>query len=49
VVGSATLGRNGTVVMTPQLGHYEGAVYQILTTTTGLTRISHTADSSLDP
>ena len=36
VVGSATLGRNGTVVMTPQLGHYEGAVYQILTTTTCL-------------
>jgi len=35
VVGSATLGGNGTVVMTPQLGHYEGAVYQILTTTTG--------------
>jgi hypothetical protein len=25
------------VVVTPQLGHYSGAVYQILTTTTGLT------------
>ena len=37
VVGSATLGGNGTVVVTPQLGHYSGAVYQILTTTTGLT------------
>jgi autotransporter-associated beta strand protein len=37
VVGSATLGGNGTVVVTPQLGHYNGAVYQILTTTTGLT------------
>ncbi len=36
VVGSATLGGNGTVVVTPQLGHYSGAVYQILTTTTGL-------------
>ena len=37
VVGSATLGGNGTVVVTPQLGRYSGAVYQILTTTTGLT------------
>jgi hypothetical protein len=36
VIGSATLGGNGTVVVTPQLGHYNGAVYQILTTTTGL-------------
>jgi uncharacterized protein with beta-barrel porin domain len=37
VVGTATLGGNGTVVVTPQLGHYSGAVYQILTTTAGLT------------
>ena len=37
VVGSAALGGNGTVVVTPQLGHYSGAVYQILTTTAGLT------------
>jgi uncharacterized protein with beta-barrel porin domain len=37
VTGSATLGGNGTVVVTPQLGHYNAAVYQILTTTTGLT------------
>ena len=36
VVGSATLGGNGTVAVTPQLGRYSGAVYQILTTTTGL-------------
>jgi autotransporter-associated beta strand protein len=36
VVGSAALGGNGTVVMMPQLGHYDGAVYQILTTTAGL-------------
>ena len=36
VVGSATLGGNGAVVVTPHLGHYCGAVYQILTTTTGL-------------
>src|SRR5262249_19106381 len=36
-VGSATLSGNGTVVVTPQLGHYSGAVYQILTTTTGVT------------
>ncbi len=37
VVGGATLGGNGTVVVTPQLGNYSGAVYQILTTTTGVT------------
>jgi uncharacterized protein with beta-barrel porin domain len=38
VTGSATLGGNGIVVVTPQLGHYSaGQVYQILTTTTGLT------------
>jgi autotransporter-associated beta strand protein len=36
VIGSATLGGNGTVVVTPQLGRYSGAVYQILTTTAGL-------------
>jgi autotransporter-associated beta strand protein len=36
VIGSATLGGNGTVVVTPQLGRYGGAVFQILTTTTGL-------------
>ena len=38
VTGSATLGGNGTVVVTPQIGHYNaGQIYQILTTTTGLT------------
>jgi autotransporter-associated beta strand protein len=36
VIGSATLGGNGTVVVSPQLGRYSGAVYQILSTTTGL-------------
>lgn len=36
VIGSATLGGNGTVVVTPQLGHYN-ATYQILTTTAGVT------------
>ena len=35
VAGSAALGGNGTVMVTPQLGHYN-ATYQILTTTTGL-------------
>ena len=42
LVGSATLGGNGTVVVTPQLGHYN-ANYQILTTTTGLTGTSSPA------
>ena len=39
VTGNAVLGGNGTVVVTPQPGgHYtSGMVYQILTTTTGLT------------
>ncbi len=32
VNGTATLGGNGTVVVTPQLGHYNATVYQILTT-----------------
>ena len=36
VIGSATLGGNGAVVVTPQLGRYSGAVYQILSTTTGV-------------
>ncbi|WP_213772313.1 autotransporter outer membrane beta-barrel domain-containing protein [Bradyrhizobium sp. dw_78] len=36
VIGSATLGGNGTVAVTPLLGRYDGAVYQILTTTAGL-------------
>jgi autotransporter-associated beta strand protein len=39
VIGAATLDGNGTVVVSPQLGHYGGAVYQILTTTTGLNGI----------
>jgi uncharacterized protein with beta-barrel porin domain len=37
VTGSANLGGNGTVVVTPVPGHYSNAVYQILTTTTPLT------------
>ena len=32
VNGTATLGGNGTVVVTPQFGHYNATVYQILTT-----------------
>ncbi|HEY1981774.1 MAG TPA: autotransporter domain-containing protein [Xanthobacteraceae bacterium] len=38
LTGAAALGRDGTVEVTPQLGHYAaGIVYQILTTTSGLT------------
>jgi outer membrane autotransporter protein len=36
VTGTASLDGNGTVTVTPQLGHYN-ATYQILTTTGGLT------------
>ncbi len=37
LTGAATLGGNGTVEVTPQLGHYTaGTVYQILTTTSPL-------------
>ena len=36
MIGSTALGGNGTVVVTPQLGRYSGAVYQILNTTAGL-------------
>ena len=32
ITGNAVLGGNGTVVVTPQLGHYNATVYQILTT-----------------
>ncbi len=38
VTGNAVLNGNGTVEVTPQLGHYAaGTVYQILTTTSALT------------
>jgi hypothetical protein len=36
ISGTANLSGNGTVLVTPQLGRYSGATYQILTTTGGL-------------
>jgi uncharacterized protein with beta-barrel porin domain len=37
VGGSATLAGNVTVIVTPQVGHYNATVYQIVTTTGGVT------------
>ena len=57
LIGAATLGGNGTVEVTPQLGHYAaGTDYQILTTTSALTGTfagltvngDHTFAASLD-
>ena len=57
LIGAATLGGNGTVEVTPQLGHYAaGTDYQILTTTSALTGTfagltvngGHTFAASLD-